>query len=165
MPEFPDDLRLYVGLASAGTLLILGLLALYLAIRSVRFMLSGVREARSGTRFNDRQARSLEDFYQAFYAAERFPRETVLDTVTRFATAAHVPAQFLKPDDSFAMFEESEAEDCEQFAMDTALLIKEAELHFGTNLFGGRLVTLDDYVRVHVLAARLAKRDAVGNKS
>ena len=108
---------------------------------------------------------TLDEFYEEHYAAEQFPRGVVLDTVTRFAAACHVPSRFLRPNDSFASVGVTQHDDCERFAVETAMLIKEAEQRFGVSLFGGRLVTLDDYVRVSVLADRLAaRRQAAGNK-
>lgn len=158
MPEFEGDLRFYVGLASLGTLAILSFLVVFLSLRGIkRQWQQSVAESRQ---FPDREPLTLDQFYDVFYSGEQLPRAQVLETVSRFAAAAHVPAQFLKPDDTFQSVGATDAEDCARFVTDTAMLLHEAEERYGVSLFSGTLVTLDDYIRVHVLAARLAGRSA-----
>jgi hypothetical protein len=107
-------------------------------------------------KFSDRRALTLDEFYESFYAAKKFPRNVVTDVVVRFANAAHAPSKFVKPDDSFATLGGEHHSDCEQFAVDTAMAIRQTEERFGVTLFEGKLVTLDDYVRTTVLADRLS---------
>jgi hypothetical protein len=157
MPDFEGDLRFYIGLASLGTMAILSFLVVFISARGIRrSWQQAVRESQAGE-FPDREPLTLDQFYEVFYASEQLPRAAVLETVTRFAAAAHVPAQFLKPDDTLELGS-SHPEDCERFITDTAMLLHEAEQRYGVSLFSGKLVTLDDYIRVHVLAARLVSR-------
>jgi hypothetical protein len=154
MPEISNDFQLYVGLATIAALLVLAMLGLYLAVRALRK--TGKRTA--DAKFSDRQALTLDEFYENFYAVRKFPRSVVMDVVVRFANAAHAPSKFVKPDDSFATLGSEHNADCEQFAVDTAVAIRQTEERFGVSLFEGKLVTLDDYVRTTVLAERLASK-------
>jgi len=72
---------LYVGLATIAALLVLALLGLYLAVRALRR--SSKRTV--DVKFSDRQALTLDEFYENFYAAKKFPRTVVTDVVVRFA--------------------------------------------------------------------------------
>lgn len=158
MPDFEGDLRFFIGLASLGTMAILSFLVVFLSLRGIkRQWQQSVAETNA---FAGREALTLDQFYEIFYSAEALPRTAVLETVSRFAAAAHVPAQFLKPDDTFQTVAASHPEDCEKFVTDTAMLLHEAEERYGVNLFSGKLVTLDDYIRVYVLASRLVARGA-----
>ena len=140
-------------------LLVLALLGLYLAVRTLRRSSKRTVDAK----FSDRQALTLDEFYENFYAAKKFPRNVVMNVVVRFANAAHAPSKFVKPDDSFATLGGEQNSDCEQFAVDTAMTIRQTEARFGVSLFEGKLVTLDDYVRTTVLAERLSSGTAVKN--
>jgi hypothetical protein len=154
MPAFSDDFRFFVGLASAGALGAMGLLVLYLSVRSFREMF----RAEVRARFADRTSLSLDDFYTQFYAAKNYPRSQVLEVLTGFARAAGVPSEYVKPDDTFASLGATNASAAEKYAVDTVVLIKEAEQRFHVSLFEGTLNTLDDYVRVTILATRLAEK-------
>lgn len=154
MPELEGDLNFYIGLASLGAMAILSFLVVFLAARGIRRQWK--ETVASSRQFADREPLTLDQFYAVFYSAERLPRTAVLETVTRFAAAAHVPAQFLKPEDTFQTVGASHPQDCEQFVTETAMLLHEAEERFGVSLFSGKLVTLDDYIRVNALAARLS---------
>ncbi|HUQ50155.1 MAG TPA: hypothetical protein VM056_05515 [Terriglobales bacterium] len=163
MPEVPDDLRFYLGLASLGTIAALSFLVAFIAARGIKERWKD--SPKDDARFSDREPLTLDAFYEVFYSGEKLPRTVVLETVSRFAAAAHAPAQFLKPDDTFATIGAKNLGECEKFITDTAVLLQEAEKRFGVKLFSGNLTTLDDYIRVHVLAARLVSRSAVsGNK-
>jgi len=158
MPDFEGDLRFYIGLASLGTMAILSFLVVFISLRGIRrSWLEAVAEAKANA-YPDREPLTLDQFYEVFYAAEQLPRGAVLETLTRFSAAAHVPAQFLKPDDNLQELGAQHPQDCEKFITDTAMLLQEAEERYGVSLFSGRLVTLDDYIRVHVLAARLVAK-------
>jgi len=150
MSQISDDFRFYVGLATAAAVLFIAVLAIYLAVRQWRR-----QGKRTDLRFSDRQALTLDEFYDHYYASKKFPRNVVMDVVVRFSNAAHAPARFVKPDDSFATLGSEHNGDCEQFAVDTAMAIRQTEERFGVSLFEGKLVTLDDYVRTTVLADRL----------
>jgi hypothetical protein len=150
MSQISDDFRFYVGLATAAAVLFIAVLAIYLAVRQWRR-----QGKRTDLRFSDRQALTLDEFYDHYYASKKFPRNVVVDVVVRFSNAAHAPARFVKPDDSFATLGSEHNGDCEQFAVDTAMAIRQTEERFGVSLFEGKLVTLDDYVRTTVLADRL----------
>ncbi len=153
MPDFEGDLRFYVGLASLGTMAIVSFLVVFLSARGIkRQWRQAVKESKQ---FADREPLTLDQFYEVFYSGEKLPRAAVLEAVSRFARAAHVPAQFLKPDDTFQTVGAAHAEDCEKFVTETAMLLQEAEKRYGVSLFSGKLITLDDYIRVHVLASRL----------
>jgi hypothetical protein len=152
MPQISDVFRFYVGLATAAAVLLIATLAIYLAVRQWRRS----RKRTDDVRFSDRQALTLDEFYDHYYASKKFPRNVVMDVVVRFSNAAHTPARFVKPDDSFATLGSEHNGDCEQFAVDTAMTIRETEARFGVSLFEGKLVTLDDYVRTTVLADRLS---------
>ena len=163
MPDFEGDLRFYIGLASLGAMAILSFLVVFLSVRGIkRQWQQAVTESKQ---FADREPLTLDQFYEVFYSGEKLPRAAVLETVSRFAAAAHVPAQFLKPDDTFQTIGATHAGDCEKFVTDTAMLLQEAEERYGVNLFSGTLVTLDDYIRVHVLASRLVARGASAAKA
>jgi hypothetical protein len=151
MPQISEDLRFYLGLATAAAVLVLAALAMYLAIRQWRRRVKRTEDVR----FVGRQALTLDEFYESFYASKRFPRNVVMDVVVRFSNAARAPAKFVKPDDSFSSLGSEHDGDCEKFAVDTAMSIRETEERFGVSLFEGKLVTLDDYVRTTVLAERL----------
>ena len=156
MPDFEGDLRFFIGLASLGAMAILSFLVVFLSVRGMRRSWKEVVDAGADAkRFADREPLTLDQFYAVFYAGEKLPRAAVLETVARFAAAAHVPAQFLKPDDTFQTIGATHPEDCEKFITDTAMLLHESEERYGVSLFSGKLVTLDDYIRVHVLASRL----------
>jgi len=163
MPGFEGNLRFFVGLASLGAMAILSFLVVFLSARGIRRQW---KESTAGTtdaaRFPDREPLTLDQFYEVFYSGEKLPRTVVLEAVSRFAAATHVPAQFLKPDDTFQSVGATQrhAEDCEKFVTDTAMLLHAAEERYGVSLFSGSLVTLDDYIRVHVLAARLVTSTA-----
>jgi hypothetical protein len=161
MPELSDDLRFYVGLATIAALLVVALLAMYLAVRALRRFRKWAKDTTWEIKFSDRQALTLDEFYDNFYAAKKFPRNVVMDVVVRFASAAHAPSKFVKPDDSFASLGSEHNADCEQFAVDTAIAIRQTEERFGVSLFEGKLVTLDDYVRTTVLADRLSSSGAM----
>lgn len=154
MPEFSDDFRFFVGLASTGALGVMGLLVLYLSIRSLREMF----RAEVRARFSDRPSLSLDEFYNQFYAAKNYPRSQVLEVVMSFARAAGVPADIVKPDDTFASLGVRNPANAEKYAVETAMMIKEAEQRFQVSLFEGTLNTLDDYIRVNILASRLVER-------
>jgi hypothetical protein len=154
MPVFEGDLRFFIGLASLGTMAVVSFLVVFLSARGIQRQW---RQSTSGSsRFADREPLTLDQFYEVFYSGEKLPRAVVVEAVTRFAAAAHVPAQFLKPDDSLQSIGAAFPEDAEKFITDTAMLLKEAEERYGISLFSGKLVTLDDYIRVYVLASRLA---------
>ena len=158
MPDFEGDLRFYVGLASLGTMAILSFLVVFLSLRGIkRQWQQSVAESKA---LEGREPLTLDQFYEIFYSGEALPRAAVLETVSRFAAAAHVPAQFLKPDDTFQTIGATHPEDCEKFITDTAMLLHEAEERFGVSLFSGKLATLDDYIRVYALASRLVARGA-----
>jgi hypothetical protein len=154
MPEFSDDFRFFVGLASAGALGVMGLLVLYLSIRSFREMF----RAEVRARFADRTAFTLDEFYTQFYAAKNYPRSQVLEVLMSFSRAAGVPAEYVKPEDTFVSLGSTNIAAAEKYAIDTAMMIKEAEQRFQVSLFEGSLNTLDDYVRVTILATRLAEK-------
>ncbi|MEO5936892.1 MAG: hypothetical protein ABIP81_06735 [Terriglobales bacterium] len=157
MPVFEGDLRLFLGLATLGAMAVLSFLVVFLSARGIRRQWRESAAGDSAERFPDREPLTLDQFYEVFYAGEKLPRTVVLEAVGRFAAATHVPAQFLKPDDTFQSVGASEhhADDCEKFVTDTAMLLHVAEERYGVSLFSGKLVTLDDYIRVHVLASRL----------
>jgi len=158
MPDFEGDLRFYIGLASLGTMAILSFLVVFISARGIRRQWKlAMRESQQ---FPDREPLTLDQFYEFYYAAEQLPRAVVLETLTRFAAAAHLPAQFLKPVDSFQSLGAKHPEDAERFIADAAMLLQEAERHYGVSLFSGKLITLDDFIRAHSLAARLASRSA-----
>lgn len=153
MPEFGGDFQLYMGMASLGAMAILSFLVVFLSARGIkRQWARAVLEAKQ---FADREPLTLDQFYELFYSAEKLPRAAVLETVSRFAAAAHVPAQFLKPDDTFETVSDEHPADRDKFITDTAILLQAAEERYGASLFSGKLVTLDDYIRVNVLASRL----------
>lgn len=154
MPEFSEDFRFFVGLASTGALGVIGLLVLYLSIRSFRHMM----RAEVRARFADRESLTLDGFYNQFYAAKNYPRSQVMEVVTQFARAAGVPADLVKPEDSFQSLGAKNAAAAEKFAVETALLIQEAQQRFNVRLFEGTLNTLDDYVRVNILASKLSEK-------
>jgi hypothetical protein len=158
MPDFEGDLRFYLGLASLGAMAILSFLVVFLSARGIRRQWKEAMQ--EVERFPGREPLTLDQFYEHFYSAEQLPRAAVLETLTRFAAVARVPAQFLRPDDTFATVGAARAEDRERFVTDTALLLTEAEERYGVSLFSGQLVTLDDYIRVQVLVARLSNRTA-----
>jgi hypothetical protein len=151
MPQVSEDLRFYLGLATAAAMMLLAALAIFLALRQWRRQGKRTLDAR----FAGRPALTLDEFYDNFYASKKFPRSVVMDVVVRFSNAAHAPAKFVKPDDSFSSLGSEHDGDCEKFAVDTAMAIRETEQRFGVSLFEGKLVTLDDYVRTTVLAERL----------
>ena len=157
MPVFEGDLRLFLGLATLGAMAILSFLVVFLSARGIRRQWKEATAEDSAARFPDREPLTLDQFYEVFYSGEKLPRTVVLEAVGRFAAATHVPAQFLKPDDTFQSVGASErhANDCEKFVTETAMLLRSAEERYGVSLFSGQLVTLDDYIRVHVLASRL----------
>jgi hypothetical protein len=158
MPDFEGDLRFYIGLASLATMAILSFLVVFISLRGIRrSWLAAVADSNTGA-FPDREPLTLDQFYEQFYSGEQFPRATVLETLTHFAAAAHVPASYLKPDDILQQVGAKHPQDCERFITDTAMLLQDAEQSFGVSLFSGQLLTLDDYIRVHVLAARLVRK-------
>lgn len=154
MPEFSADFRFFVGLASTGALGVLGLLVLFLSIRNLRDMFREQVRAR----FADRTPLTLDEFYDEFYASKGYPRSQVLEVVSGFARAASVAAEIVKPEDTFATLGAGSAAAAQQYTIDTAMLIKEAEQRFHVSLFDGTLHTLDDFIRVNILAARLAEK-------
>lgn len=154
MPEFSADFRFFVGLASTGALGVMGLLVLFLSLRSLRDMF----RAEVRARFADRESLTLDQFYDEFYAIRNYPRSQVLEVVTSFARAAGVPADIVKPDDTFVTLGATNLAAAEKYTVETALMIKEAEQRFRVSLFEGSLNTLDDYIRVNILAARLAEK-------
>lgn len=159
MPGFEGDLRFFVGLASLGAMAILSFLVVFLSARGIkRQWRQTVVESKQ---FADREPLTLDQFYEVFYSGENLPRTAVLEAVSRFARATHVPAQFLKPDDTFqSVGAATESDDCAKFVTDTVMLLQEAEKRYGVSLFSGKLITLDDFIRVHVLASRLVKGGA-----
>jgi hypothetical protein len=155
MPEISEDLRYGLVLATLGTVLVLSALVVYLSLRGI---VRG-RQHSEDPRFSGRTPRSLDQFYEVHYAAHMYPRAVVAEVVTRFAAAAHVPAQWLEPQDSFAALGVAGREECQSFAVETAMNLEEAEKKAGAPVFSGKLVTLDDYVRSTVLIYRLMGRD------
>ncbi|MBI2683150.1 MAG: hypothetical protein HYX26_08045 [Acidobacteriales bacterium] len=151
MPQISDEFRFYFTLATLGAMVILSALVVYLSTRGLRF---GGKKAED-PRFAGRDPRTLDQFYEAHYAAHMYPRAVVAEVVTRFAAAAQVPAQWLEPTDSFAGLGTADREECRRFAVDTALTLEEAERKAGAPLYSGKLATLDDYVRSTVLIYRL----------
>ncbi|HUR36739.1 MAG TPA: hypothetical protein VM009_02905 [Terriglobales bacterium] len=166
MADIEGALRFYLGLASLGAMAIVSFLIVFVSLRGIkRSWQQAVTESKQ---FADRKSLTLDEFYAQFYADENMPRTAVLETVSRFAAAAHVSAQILKPDDTFQTVgaQQRHAEDCERFVVDTAMLLRAAEERYGITLFSGQLITLDDYIRVNVLAARLtSKTTAVAKTS
>ena len=154
MPHFSDDFRFFVGLASTAALGVMGLLVLFLSVRNLRDMFR--EEARA--RFADRKQLTLDEFYNEFYAVKNYPRSQVLEVLTSFARAAGVPAEIVKPDDTFLTLGARNVAAAEKYTVETAMMIKDAEQRFSVRLFEGSLHTVDDYIRVHILAARLAEK-------
>lgn len=153
-----DEFQFWLEMVTLGTLFLLSVLAMV-------FSVSGMRQAHQQAlqqkkahdpRFQGRSEMSLDQFFDEHYAARDYPRQVVADLVMRFATAARVPAGFLRSEDSFVSLQASGA-DVEQFIVASAMLMRETEVRLGTTLSEGELVTLDDYIRVSVLANRLAK--------
>lgn len=153
MPDFSSGLKFYAALCTLLTCLVLAGLLAYLAARG---MFKSKQPERT---FPDRPQLSLDEFYETFYSDQGFPRAVVAETVVRFAGACGMPVQQVHPDD--ALMELAAAADpskAEQFAVETAVLIQDVESRFGVSLFEGKLVTLDDYIRVNVLAERFSSR-------
>ena len=151
MPEISDEFRFYFTLATLGAMVVLSALMVYLSARGMR----RAGKNADDPRFAGRSPSSLDQFYEEHYAAHMYPRAVVAEVVTRFAVAAHVPAQWLEPTDSFASLGVSDREECHKYAVDTALTLEDAERKAGAPLYSGKLVTLDDYVRSTVLIYRL----------
>jgi hypothetical protein len=165
MPNFEGDLGFYIGLASLGAMAIVSFLVVFVSLRGIK---RSWQEAMAESKqFADREPLTLDEFYEQFYADENMPRTPVLETVSRFAAAAHVSADYLKPDDTFQTVgaQQRHADDCERFIVDTAMLLRAAEERYGITLFSGQLITLDDYIRVNVLAARLTSKTAAAAKT
>jgi hypothetical protein len=164
MPDFEGDLRFFLGLASLGAMSIVSFLVVFLSARGIKRHWRQSMDA--AKQFADREPLTLDQFYEVFYSGEKLPRAAVLETVTRFANAAHAPAQFLKPDDTFQTLGVVEdSDDRDKFVTDTAMLLRAAEERYGVSLFSGKLVTLDDYIRVNVLASRLVAGTSTAAKS
>ena len=167
MPEFSDDLVFAFALATFGALVVLVLLALSRAIARIRIFrgpssadqnhFDGRLHDRFHDRFHDREPMSLDRFFETFYP-EQAARELVCDVLLRFAQAARLPSQYLRPEDSFQSLEVPASEDTQRFASDAAVTMHEAEERAGTALFSGKLITLDDYIRTYSVAARFAGR-------
>lgn len=126
-----------------------------IAVAAVRLLFGGKPKA-VDPRFADRELMSLDEFFDAHYAARSYSRALVADVVTRFARAAGVPAGLVHPEDSFAVLN-AHGDEVDHFVTDTASALKEAESKHGVSVFEGQLVTLDDYIRAMELAARLGK--------
>lgn len=152
MPDFSNDLKFYAALCTLLTCLVLAALLAYLAARG---MFQSKQPART---FPDRPSLSLDEFYETFYSDQGFPRAVVAETVVRFAEACRMPAEQAHPDDALMELAAANPGEAEQFAVETAVLIQDVEARFGVSLFQGRLVTLDDYIRVNVLAQRFTSR-------
>jgi|SRR3954471_17748241 hypothetical protein len=150
-----DDFKFYVMLASFGAALVLLCVALAVGLRNLRRRLTG-KAADEHARFGNREPFTLDQFFEEFYAERGFPRAIVAEVVTQFASAAKMPSRFVRPDDSFQSLTASGAA-MEEFIVQCASTLQEAQQRVGTTLFEGQLVTLDDYIRAMVLAARLVK--------
>ena len=162
MPEISDVFKFYMGLTTLLAMMVLSLVGIALSIRSLR----AERRASEDPRFSDSDPLSLDQFYERYYAARSLSRTVVSDVVLRFAQVTRTPPRFLKPEDTFSTLGTADREECERFAVDTVLALQEAERRFGTSLFEGKLVTLDDYIRAFALAERLAaKSTATGTQS
>jgi|SRR5579859_2578299 len=157
VPQFPGDFVFWTVLITLAAFVLLCFLGILLLLANI-FKEKKQWPATADQRFPERTPLSLDEFYEHFYGTQQFPRGIVLDVVTRYAAAARVPAAILRPEDSFATLAEHaqpDREACEQFTVETASAVKEAEQRFNANLFSGKLITLDDFVRTTVLAHRL----------
>lgn len=152
MPDFSNDFKFYAALCTLLACLVLSALLTYLAARGI---FTGKNPART---FPDRPQLSIDQFYETFYSDQAFPRAVVAETVVRFAAACGIPAQQAHPDDALMELAADDRDKAEQFAVETAVLIQDVEARFGVSLFEGKLVTLDDYIRVQVLAQRFSAR-------
>lgn len=147
-----EDFTFWSAVATLGAVSVLLFL---IAVAAVRLLFSG-KPTSTDPRFADREEMSLDEFFDAHYAARSYSRSTVADVVTRFARAAKVPAGLVHPEDSFVSLNAS-GEDVDHFVTDTASALKEVESKHGVSVFEGQLVTLDDYIRAMELAGRLCK--------
>jgi len=161
MPEFSDDFLFYLRLSWTLSMLVISSLLIFLAVRGAQ------RHARGQVNplLAERRAMSLDEFYREFYASRDYPRLVVAEVVTRFAAAARVPAGLLRPEDSFQELKVTSSEDCEDFAIKAAMMLRDAERRLNTSLFEGRLVTLDDYIRAYVTVHRFENGAAVRQSS
>lgn len=133
----------------------ISVLLFLIAVAAVRLLFSS-KPKPVDPRFADREEMSLDEFFDAHYAARSYNRSLVADVVTRFAHAAKVPAGLVHPEDSFAYLN-ANGEEVDQFVTETASALKEVESKHGVSVFEGQLVTLDDYIRAMELAQRLGK--------
>ena len=133
----------------------ISVLLFLIAVAAMR-MLSGGKKKPDDPRFAGREEMSLDELFEAHYAARSYSRAIVADVVTRFAHAAGVPTGLVHPEDSFASLG-TKGEAVDQFVTETAVALKEAEAKHGARVFEGQLVTLDDYVRAMELAQRLGR--------
>ena len=151
-PSYYDDLRIYIQLTIILSIIVVTGLIVFLSVS--KLWARPMKDAR----FRGRDALTLDEFYQRFYADEGFARDTVHEVLVSFAEAGRLPHGLLRPQDSFEALHVPGSQATKRLAQAADKLIKERELRYGVRVFEGQVSTLDDYIRVYCLAQRLGSR-------
>ena len=164
VPEISEEFLLVMRLTALLTLLALSGLMVFISARGMR---RSIRTSRNDSlpALDGRSRLSLDEFFARYYAPKEYPRVMVAEVVGAFAAAAHVSAELLRPEDSFAALGVSSTPACEEFTIKTAMMLREAEQRLGANLFSGKVVTLDDHIRAYVTIQRFRLRDTANTAS